>query len=212
MKTIGLVSQKGGVGKSTIAVHLAVAAGEDTVMIDVDPQRSTMSWHNRRNEDRGFPLAAEASQHTLSNVLREGRQAKFKYAIIDTPPHAGQAISTVLSKVDLVLVPMRPSIVDLDAIMTTIRAIQHYNTRAAIVLSSCPPKVNGYEAPIVREVRDVLKEYDIEVWPGQITQRACFMQSMMDGRAVTEFDPQGKASQEITELWRWVESKIEEEN
>jgi chromosome partitioning protein len=122
VKTVSLIAQKGGVGKTTIAVNLAVTAGLRTILFDLDPQESAVMWADRRKMDS--PHVEFLTDRRLSEGLKAAEQGQFELAVIDTPPAAGPQAFTAAMAADLVLIPCRPSLVDLDAIYRTAQLIK----------------------------------------------------------------------------------------
>ena len=113
MLTVALVSQKGGAGKTTIAINLAVAselAGRPAVVVDLDPQASAATWGDSREAEAPVVVSAQAAR--LAEVLATAREHGAALTLIDTAPHAEAAARTA----DLVLVPCRPSVLDLRAV------------------------------------------------------------------------------------------------
>ncbi|MFL5280054.1 MAG: AAA family ATPase [Rhodopila sp.] len=119
MKKIALIAQKGGVGKTTVAVNLAVATGSKAALFDLDPQESAVIWADRRKAE--FPHVEFLTERRLPDGLKAAERQGFTLAIIDTPPAAGPQAFTAAQAADLVLIPCRPSLVDLDAIRRTAR-------------------------------------------------------------------------------------------
>src|SRR4051812_9330361 len=116
MKVIALLSQKGGAGKTTLALHLAVAAEQDghqTAIIDLDPQASAASWGDSRAAETPVVVSAQSSR--LAQVLEAARNAGAALAIIDTAPHSESAALAAARAADLILIPCRPAILDLRA-------------------------------------------------------------------------------------------------
>ena len=99
MKKIALIAQKGGVGKTTIAVNLAVAAGVKTALFDLDQQESAVIWADRRNSES--PHVEFLTERRLPEALRAAEQGKFELVIIDTPPAAGPQALTAAQAADL---------------------------------------------------------------------------------------------------------------
>ena len=122
MKKIALIAQKGGVGKTTMAVNLAVAAGPKTALFDLDPQESAVIWADRRKAEA--PHVEFLTERRLPDGLAAAEKQGFSLAIIDTPPAAGPQAFTAAQAADLVLIPCRPSLVDLDAIRRTAQLIK----------------------------------------------------------------------------------------
>ena len=121
MKIVAVISQKGGAGKTTLAVSLAVAAEKQdvpTVLIDLDPQSSAKTWHDIRAEKQApFVVSAQASR--LEDMIEVARANGAELVIIDTAPRTPNAALGAARAADLVLIPCRPAILDLKAIGTS---------------------------------------------------------------------------------------------
>src|SRR6266446_7111436 len=134
MKTVALLSQKGGSGKATIATHLAVCAmrdGKAVAIFDIDPQASALSWAQRRTSDS--PPVVKATPVQLPGLLKNAEAQHADLIIIDTAGRSDIAAAHVIQAADVVLIPCRPSAADLDAIQDTIRLVTHAKSpRAAI--------------------------------------------------------------------------------
>lgn len=198
MTSIGFLAQKGGAGKTTLAVHLAVLAG-DALMIDLDPQHSAAGWWESRSAE--LPELAVGEAHDLARALSAARR---EWVLIDTAPHAAEDARVVAGLVDLVVIPTRPAILDLRAIRATVEIVQRAAAKAVIVLNSCPAARGVAEAAVTTEARQALAAYGLPVAPTAIVQRAALSHALNDGRAVTEYEPAGKASEELRSLWRWI--------
>ena len=111
MKKIAFLAQKGGSGKTTLAVHTAVAAteaGESVVVIDTDPQKSATVWGDARSQEA--PIVATAAASELGRVLEAADQERMTLAIVDTAPHAAPDATRIVRAVDLVAIPVRPTL------------------------------------------------------------------------------------------------------
>jgi len=120
MKTVAIISQKGGAGKTTLAVHLAVSAerdGKTTVVVDLDPQASATSW--KRAAKKSYQQLCQLNLQ-LPNVLDVAKNGGVQFCIIDTAPHSESAALAAARSSDLILIPCRPAILDLRAISNTI--------------------------------------------------------------------------------------------
>ena len=140
MKVIAILSQKGGAGKTTIALHLAVAAerdGRSAAIIDLDPQASATSWGDSREAETPAVVSAQAAR--LPQVLEAARDAGADLVVIDTAPHSESAALAAARAADLILIPCRPAILDLRAIGTTIDLAKLAGKPAAVVLNTIPP-------------------------------------------------------------------------
>lgn len=208
MKTVCLLAQKGGTGKTTLCIHLAVLAnalGHDATIIDVDPQASASAWKNRRLA--GTPDVFRYEAIDLSGVLTDLKRQGKNLVLLDTAPHSSDEAATAAALADLVLIVSRPAILDLEAIGESVKIVKKKKTPAAVVLNACPPPHRGKETAIVSEAREALDVYGLPVSPVSISQRAAFSHALIDGRSVTEFDAMGKAASEIRSLFAWLETK-----
>jgi chromosome partitioning protein len=208
MRTICLLAQKGGTGKTTLCLHLAVLEselGRDAAILDIDPQASSSAWQRRRQADRPEVLRcdAKALAPELKRLESEGRDL----ALIDTAPHSSQDAASAAALADLVLIASRPAILDLEAIGESVKIVKRQGARAAVVLNACPPPHIFGETAIVREAREALAVYGLPVSPVSISQRAAFSHALIDGHAVTEYESKGKAAAEIRNLWEWIEDQ-----
>ncbi len=205
MRTICLLAQKGGTGKTTLCIHLAVLAselGHDTAIIDIDPQASASAWKHRRT--RETPDVSRHDAGNLSRLLADLERQKKEFVYLDTAPHSSHDAATAAEIADLVLIVSRPAILDLEAIGASVKIVKQQVSRSAIVLNACPPPHRGRETAIVREARDALGVYGLPVAPVSISQRAAFSHALIDGHAVTEFESTGKAAGEIHTLFNWI--------
>lgn len=204
MKTIAFLGQKGGGGKTTLTVHCAVAAladGARVAIVDTDPQGSAAGWGAARESDA--PVVAKATAQELSDVMTAARHDAMTYLIIDSAPHAAPSAARVAAAADYIFIPVRPNAFDLAAIPATVAIIQASGKPAAFILSACPTR-----SADASEAADVLASYGLPVAPVIIHERRAFARAVISGRAVAEFEPAGKAAQEITDLWKWIKGEL----
>jgi chromosome partitioning protein len=209
MKTLSLIAQKGGTGKTTLGIHLAVQAGRaglGVLLIDTDPQGSAGAWWQRRSAAE--PALVQGQGTELAGMLAAARQRGFQLVIVDTAPHSSEQSRACADCSDAVLIPTRPAILDLDAIGITTELVAGLNVPAEIVLNACPPPTRAHEPRIVAEAREALAAYPVPVCPVVVSQRAAFSHALIDGRAVVEFEADGKAAAEIAALWRVVTQRL----
>lgn len=207
MKTLAITAAKGGVGKSTLTVHLASLAASEglTVLIaDLDPQRSAGDWRDVREGDS--PLVAPVTPETLPELVRAAKAEGVDLLVIDTPPHAEKSIVPAAKMADLALVPTRAAPFDLRAIGRTLDMLEAEGVKYSVVINSTPPRLSGVESRIVMEARKALDGKP--VCPVSIAQRVAFSHALISGGAVHEFEPNGEAAKEIARLWRWTRSQI----
>ena len=205
MKKIAFLAQKGGSGKTTLAVHTAVAAteaGESVVVIDTDPQKSATVWGDARSQE--VPIVATAAASELGRVLEAAAQERMTLAIVDTAPHAAPDATRIVRAVDLVAIPVRPTAFDIAAAGSAVDIVKAAGVRAVFVLSACP-----FRSPEIAETRTVLAEYGLPIAPVEIIDRRAFARAVATGRAVTEFESDGKAATEIRALWAWLKEQMQ---
>ena len=205
MKKIAFLAQKGGSGKTTLAVHTAVAAtdaGERVVVIDTDPQKSATVWGNAREAQH--PVVATAAASELGRVIDAATKEQMTLAIVDTAPHAAPDATRIVRSVDLVVIPVRPTAFDIAAAGGAVEIVKAAGVRAVFVLSACP-----FRSPEIAETRAVLVDYGLPIAPIEIIDRRAFSRAVATGRAVTEFDSDSKAASEIRALWAWLQEQTQ---
>jgi chromosome partitioning protein len=200
MKVIAILSQKGGAGKTTLALHLAVAAerdGHSAAVIDLDPQASAAGWGDSREAATPAIVSAQASR--LPQVLEAARNVGAALVIIDTAPHSESAALAAARAADLILIPCRPTILDLRAIGSTIDLAKLAGKPAAVVLNTVPPR-----GSLGEEAKQAVLGYGVGIAPVTVGQRAAFQHALTAGLAAQEYEPHGKAAEEITQLYMWT--------
>ena len=204
MRTLVIASQKGGVGKTTIAGHLGVMAeakgAGPVVLIDTDPQGSLASWWNERQAEA--PAFASVDIDNLPEHLKQLEKAGVKLAIIDTPPAVTDTIRKVLAVADLVLIPTRPSPHDLRAVGSTVELAEAAGKRMVFVINGAAPR-----ARITGEAAIALSQHGT-VAPVTLYQRTDYAASMIDGRTVQEIDAGSRSAAEIMELWMYLSAQL----
>lgn len=235
MKKIAFIAQKGGVGKTTVAVNLAVAmqaSGLKTALFDLDQQESAVMWADRRQDE--FPHIEFLTERRLSEGFRSAVTRGFSIAIVDTPPAAGPEAFTAAESADLVLIPCRPNSVDLDAIRRTSKLIKSAGVPAFVIFNAAPPGattlIEDATAIVEKEPCDVCKASGtkagpaatkcevcagrgwvpgLPVAPKVLRERSTYRAAWPLGKGVVESEPYGKAAQEISELQEWVCAQLQ---
>ena len=193
MKTIAIVSQKGGSGKTTLALHLAVAsahAGLNTALIDLDPQASAANWADRRTAE--LPVVLSAHARRLPHEIRRVRETGGEMLYLDTAPHSDSAALEAARAADLVLIPCRPAILDLEAITNTLAFLHTTGKPIAVILNAVAPR--GQDAALAEEA---LAARQVETCPVRLGRRIAFARALISGQTAQEFQPHGKAAREI---------------
>jgi chromosome partitioning protein len=201
MPTVAVVSQKGGAGKTTLALHVAVAAeqaGYSTVLIDMDPQGTAEAWSEWRKETP--PVVIPAKTATLVRTLERVAQHGADVVVIDTPPLAEAEARSAAKVADLVLVPCRPNAFDLHSIRTT-TDLTRFAARPAFAVFNAGPVA----APrLYTETTELIAEIGLEVAPVRLSERATFRHATGSGQAAQEIEPEGKGAAEVSAVWQWI--------
>ena len=198
MDVIAVIAQKGGTGKTTLALSMAVAAqqaGRTAAIIDLDPQASASNWGDRRKGD--LPAVVSAQPGRLSQILKAAEESGADLVVIDTPPRAERAAMAAARAAHLVLVPCRPSIFDLETFSTTLDLIAAVGSKPlAAVLNAVPPRGKKRQ-----QAEQVLKELNIAVCPEVFGDRVAFDHANTAGLSAQEYKPTGKAAAEIQSVY-----------
>ena len=205
MHTIALIAQKGGVGKTTIAIHLATAfakAGHATVILDLDPQASAMEWKDHRAEEMPAVLSIQPSR--LAKVMQEAIGIGTDILILDTAPHSESASLEAARAADLILIPCQPTIMDLRAMRKTVDLLRLVGKPAYAILNSVP-----HQGTVADEAAETIaQDFQIAVAPVRFGDRIAYSRCMIAGQAAQEFDPASKAAQEVADAHKWVSSLL----
>lgn len=200
MKTIAIISQKGGAGKTTIAVHLAVAAEQrrfNAAIFDLDPQASAASWSDKRQSPTPTVVSAQAAR--LPSLLEQAAKQKADFIIIDSAPNADSASLAAARAADIILIPCRPAAFDLNAIGTTLNLAAVAGKPAYVLLNAVPP-----QGKVGEEARHALEAGGVCVVMPVLHHLVAFSHSVNDGRTAQELDHKSKAAAEINALFSWI--------
>src|SRR5215207_11554216 len=190
MRTIALINQKGGVGKTTVALHLAAAFwqhGRNTLILDLDPQASAAEWHDARPVE--MPHVESIQPARLAKVVEHAREIATGVLILDTAPHAEATAIEAARCADLVLVPCQPSIMDLRAMRKTVDLLKLVKVPAFAILNSVPP--HGTVADEAAEMIETTLR--IPVCPIRLGDRVAYNRCLITGQVAQEYEPAGKA-------------------
>ncbi len=200
MKTIAVISQKGGSGKTTTLLNLAVAAqqaGHSVLIVDLDLQASATDWHKVR---------ADKSLHVqpthpagLPELMKTAEGQGVHFAFIDTAAKTETDTAAAIEAADLVLITCRPSVMDLRAMRNSIRLCKVHEVTPHLVLTQIEP-----QGTLHIEARDTLEQLGVDVLDAGLGRRVAFHHSVIEGLGVTEFEPDGKAASEVRKLFKAV--------
>jgi chromosome partitioning protein len=201
MRTIALINQKGGVGKTTVALHLAAAfwqRGENVLILDLDPQASASEWHDAREAE--LPHVESVQPARLAKVMEQAKEIGTGLLILDTAPHAESTALEAARAADLVLVPCQPSIMDLRAMRKTVDLLNLVKVPAFAVLNSVPSF-----GTVADEAAEMIQEgLGLSVCPSRLGDRVAYNRCLITGQTALEFEPHGKAAKEIEQLHMWA--------
>jgi chromosome partitioning protein len=205
MDVIAVIAQKGGTGKTTLTLSLAVAAmrtGKVAAVIDLDPQATASNWSDRRQEES--PVVVSAQPARLPHVLKSAEDSGAAVVLIDTPPRAEQTALTAAKAANLILIPCRPAIYDLETVSTTLELIRIAGGKpVAAILNGVPPRGSKRE-----QAEDVIKALGIPVCSASFGWRAAFSDAGALGLTAQEYELAGKAAIETEEVYRFVSKLI----
>ncbi len=190
LAVLAIVSRKGGAGKTTLAINLAVAAtagGRRVSILDTDLQAAALAWSDCRHDP--WPRVSPCPAHRIARALQDAAAEGIGLAIVDMAPHAeGAALAAALAA-DLVVVPCRPALFDLHAVAAALDIAGLAAVPAAVVLNAVPAR--GQTAA---EARAVLG--GVDALPERLGQRAAFVRALTAGEGGVEHEPRGKAAAE----------------
>ncbi len=201
MDVIAIIAQKGGTGKTTLAISLAVAAerdGRTTAVVDLDPQASASGWGDRRRSDS--PVVISAQPARLPHILQAAEAQGADLVLIDTPPRSEQAAMAAARACRHVLIPCRPAVYDLETVATTVELVRFSGGRSTTVV------LNGVLARGRKrdQATEVLEDLGLVVCPASLGQRVAFDHAGGVGLSAQEYEPKGKAAQEIEYVYQFM--------
>lgn len=200
MKTLAILSQKGGVGKTTLATCLAVAAeadGKKVAIFDLDPQATASFWLDVRKADN--PAVISIQSIRLASMLKAASEAGTDLAIIDGAAVARDVAFEASQVADYVLIPTKTAVFDTMSMIHTIDIVQQQNKPFSIVLT--------FVSPTGQEIADavaVVSELNANICPVHIGNRKAYFRAQSEGKTVQEYEPSGKAADEIARLYKYT--------
>ena len=202
MFTISILGQKGGTGKTTVALGLAVAAfraGKVVAVVDLDPQASAANWKDRRADDSPAVVSAQSSR--LKQTLSAAEEMGAEIVIIDTAGRSDDSALNAARHADLVLIPTRTNIVELEALPAAADILRLAGNPPAFVV------LNGIHPTATRqaiEARDLVqKTFGLTCAPVYLCHRAAYADAMTTGRTPQELEQDGKAAAELAALFQF---------
>jgi chromosome partitioning protein len=208
MSVISVISQKGGVGKTTVTQCLGVEAlrqGIATAIIDADPQRSAADWGMQR-EQAGIdaPAVVALGTRSLRTAVKELQDRGAGFIVIDTPPHSAPAINAALEVSTGAAMVTRPNPMDIRALEATWAIVDRMKKPSGTIFTQTPP---GSRARALTLALGRLKELGIPHCPTPLTYTLSYPYAQAEALAVQEREPTSKARAEVAEVWAWLKRK-----
>lgn len=200
MRVLAVIGQKGGSGKTTTALGLAVAAifaGRDVAVIDLDPQITAANWSDRRGKDTPAVVSCQVSR--LSQVLEVASREGADLAVIDTPGKSTDALIAAAKAADFVLMPIQPQLYDIET-LASLRDVLTLagNPPAAVLINRAPIQGKRHI-----ETQEAAAAEGFTVCPVVIFARAAHGDAGNLGLAAAEYEPSGKAAEEMGRLYEY---------
>jgi len=198
---IALLNQKGGVGKTTLAVHLAEVLSrldKSVLLVDADPQGSALDWAANRPDDPRFPVIG-LPKPTLHREL-PAIAKNHDFVLIDGPPRVNELARAAIMASDMVLIPVQPSPFDVWAAKEIVDLLREASAFKENIKSAFVINRKIVNTAIGRDVVEALSSYPIPVLKTSIGQRVAFAECAAQGLTVLHTDPNGPASQEVLSL------------
>lgn len=198
---IALLNQKGGSGKTTIAINLAFAiatGGAKVLLVDSDPQGSARDWAAVRVEPNPFTVVG-IDRPILHQEVPKLSEA-YDFTIIDGAPRVTDLTRSAILASDQILIPVQPSPLDVWASAEIVSLINEAKMYKPSLICNFVINRKITNSLIGKDVVDALAQYEIPILNTHIIQRVVFADAFSQGSAVVEYDPKSGASQEIRSL------------
>lgn len=211
MRTLAVLSRKGGTGKTTVAVHMAVAAenaGHKTLIADLDPQHSASDWYAERLARTKTPAVTEARVGSLFTHRLAAQREGYDLMVIDTRPSTDIECVEAVRWADACLIVVRPCYFDLKAIVRTVELVEKLNKKGMFLINQAPSRRSGEEPKVILDTYETLLDMGLPVAPIGLRYRAAFQNAVRFGMTAEEYDPGSLAAFEVDALWDWVSSEL----
>ena len=195
---VGVLNQKGGVGKTTLSVNLAAClarTGARVLLIDADPQGSALDWAAARQGEPLFSVVGFPRATIHKEIAQLGKG--YDHIIIDGPPRVTDLARSAIMASDIVVIPVQPSPYDIWAAEEVVKLIDEARVFKENIKSVFVVNRKITNTAIGRDVREALAAYPIHVLDAAIAQRVVFAEAAAQGQAIFEIEPTGPAVAEV---------------
>jgi chromosome partitioning protein len=202
---VAVIAEKGGVGKTTLSLTLAVAAvsaGRKVAVLDTDPQSTASKWTDRRDAEMPWVVPTHAAR--LGAAIEQARLQGVDFIVIDTPPHSSADATEAARRADLVLAPVEPHLFTLETLPKLADLLKIAGTAPALVVIN-KAAVQGTEA---RDAIEHVKAQGFDVCPIVLHLRAAHRHAGNVGKVASEHEPRGKAAEEALQLYTYTVNHI----
>jgi chromosome partitioning protein len=198
---VGVLNQKGGVGKTTIAVNVAAhwaMGGRRALLVDADPQGSSLAWSSARERDPLFPVIGMAKPSLHRDLPAVARD--YEMVVIDGAPRVNELARSAILASDIVLIPVQPSPFDVWAAADIVQLVREAQTYKPGLKAAFAINRKIAKTAIGRDVRAILDQFDLPVLETPLCQRVVYAESAAQGLSVPEASPRSEAAREIAAL------------
>ena len=205
MKTLAVISRKGGAGKTTLAINLTLSAhlaGWKTLLADLDPQRSASDALRARGGSG--PCLAEINAGKLFQTGAHAEHDGYDVMLIDTPAAPDADVAVAVNSADLCILVCRPTFLDIASVARSAEMVRRLGKAGLIVLNQAPSKRGGAEPASVQKAIEALRFCGLPIAPVGLRSRTLYQQAIARGLSVGEWDAQAPAAREVERLWSHV--------
>jgi chromosome partitioning protein len=205
VKTLAVISRKGGAGKTTLAINLSLTAhlaGWKVLVADIDPQRSASDALRARAAPG--PALAEINAGKLFQARSQALHDAYDVMLIDTPAAPDADVAVAVNSADLCVLVCRPTFLDIASVARSAEMVRRLGKAGLIVLNQAPSKRGGAEPASVQKAIEALRFCGLPIAPVGLRSRTLYQQAIARGLSVGEWDAQAPAAREVDRLWSHV--------